>query len=134
MFAVQLGGMGDITGNRLWREEKQPQSIGSPVAVDGYIYRPNAGPGTIECINPADGKMMWTDRASGSNFWGSIARAGANLYVTDQQGTTIVFRPNSEKYEQIASNKLNDPSNATPAISSGNIFIRTDGFLWCIGK
>ena len=29
---------------------------------------------------------------------------------------------------------LGEPSNATPAISDGQIFLRTDGHLYCIAK
>lgn len=49
MMAVKLGGQGDVSEtHRLWRTEKQPQSIGSPIAAGGMIYRANAGPGTID--------------------------------------------------------------------------------------
>jgi hypothetical protein len=31
-------------------------------------------------------------------------------------------------------NDLGEPSNATPAISDGQIFLRTDGHLYCIAE
>jgi outer membrane protein assembly factor BamB len=133
-MAVRLGGTGDVTEtHRLWRTEQQPQSIGSPVAVEGNIYRPNAGPGTLQCIDPADGKTLWQDRAGGSQ-WASIVQAGGLLYATDQNGGTTVFKPNPEMFEQVAKNNLADGCNATPAIANGRIFIRTDKNLWCIGE
>jgi len=34
----------------------------------------------------------------------------------------------------LATNKLNEATLATPAISSGKIFIRTDVHLYCVAK
>ena len=102
------------------------------MAVDGFIYRPNAGPGTIQCINPKDGAVLWSDRAAGGDHWSSIVRVGKHLYATNQQGTTVVFEASTTKYQELARNALDDATNATPAVSDGNIFIRTAGYLWCI--
>jgi outer membrane protein assembly factor BamB len=131
-LGVKLGGSGDITASRLWRTEQNPQSIGSGVVVDGYFYRPNAGPGTIQCIEPATGKILWTDREAGSVMWGSMIYAAGRCYVTGQNGATVVFKPNPEKFELLANNQLNEATNSTPAISDGEIFLRTHKSLYCV--
>ena len=132
-MAIRLGGTGDITqSHRLWRKEKMPQSIGSGVLVDGLVYRPNAGPGTIECIDPATGDVRWVERAG--NHWASIVMAGGLLYSTDQNAKTVVFRPNAERLDIVATNQLPGSCNATPAIADGRIYIRTDGYVYCIGR
>lgn len=134
-IGFRMGGGGNITQqSRLWRSERNPQSIGSGVYVDGYIYRPNAGPGTIQCLDPASGDVLWSDRADGGNYWGSIVMAGRLLYVTNQDGTTVVFKPNSQRFDPLAINKLGETCNTTPAISDGQIFLRTDEHLFCIGE
>jgi outer membrane protein assembly factor BamB len=56
------------------------------------------------------------------------------LYVTSRKGVTTVFRPDPAKLEVLAMNDLGEPSNATPAISDGQIFLRTDGHLYCIAE
>jgi outer membrane protein assembly factor BamB len=132
---VKLGGMDDITDSaRQWRSEKNPQNIGTGVFLDKHIYRANAGPGTIDCIEAETGDVVWTDRAAGGDHWGSVVYAGGYLFATNQDGTTTVFKPNPEKFEQVASNKLDEPTNATPAISDAQIFIRTFEHLYCIGE
>lgn len=133
-IGVKLGGKGDVTdSHQLWRAERNPQSIGSGVMIGKHIFKPNAGPGTVECLNPETNEVLWTERAVGSS-WGSIVAAEDRLYVTNQDGTTFVFEPNPEKYVQIAENPLGEPSNSTPAISDGNLFIRTQRNLYCIGE
>ncbi|MCA9161546.1 MAG: PQQ-binding-like beta-propeller repeat protein [Pirellulaceae bacterium] len=133
-LAFKLGGAGDLTGTTLYRNEKSPQNIGSGVTVGGYVYRVNAGPGTIECLDPATGEIKWTDRAAGANMWGSLVLAEGRLYVTNQDGATVVFAPNPAKFDQLAVNKLGESTNSTPAMTDSHIYLRTAGHLWCIGK
>lgn len=134
-FAVRMSGAkGDVTEtHRLWRTERNPQCIGSGVALGGYVYHPWAGPGRIDCIDPKTGKALWQERV-GAAYWGSIVQAGGLCYVTDQQGATAVFRPSPEKFDRVAVNRLNEESNSTPAISDGEIFLRTFKHLYCIAE
>jgi outer membrane protein assembly factor BamB len=134
-MGIRLGGSGDVTAtHRVWRNENNPQSIGSGVFLDGYIYKPYAGANVIDCIDPKTGKKVWRDRAKEGAYWGSIVSAAGRLYVTDQAGRTIVFKPNHEKFELIAANELGEQSNSTPAVSDGQIFIRTFKKLYCIAE
>ena len=100
--------------------------------VEGFHYRPNAGPGTLECLDPVTGDIKWTERLG--SFWGSIVAINGRCYVTSQDGQTFVFKPSPEKYESLARNNLGEGSNATPAISNGEIFIRTHKTLFCIAE
>ncbi|MGE3317625.1 MAG: PQQ-binding-like beta-propeller repeat protein [Planctomycetaceae bacterium] len=135
-IGLKLGGSGDITEtNRIWREaEKQPQRIGSGVVVDGKLFIANAGPGTAQCIDCATGKTLWTERLNAGDHWGSCVLVDGKIYVTGQKGVTTVFRPNPEKFELVAENDLGESSNATPAISAGEIFLRTDNNIYCVSE
>ncbi len=133
-IGFKLGGKGDITEMRLWRNERNPQSIGSGVYADDHLFIPDAAQGTIRCLDPKTGKDVWRERVEGPDHWGSIVMAAGRLYVTNQQGTTIVFEPNADKFEKLASNALGERSNSTPAISDGEIFLRTNSALYCISE
>jgi len=129
-----LGGSGDVTAsNRLWLE-KQPQRIGSGVALDGRVYIVNAGPGTAQCIECQTGKVRWTERLDGGESWGSVVGVAGRCYVTSRRGVTTVFRANPDRLELLAVNDLGEGSNATPAVSDGQIFLRTDAHLYCIAE
>ena len=111
-MAIAMGGSGDVSKTqRLWRKEKSPQSIGSGVFIDGYVYRPNAGPGTIQCLDPKTGDVQWTDRGSGGQHWASIVAVGGLLYATDQDGKTVVFEASPKDLQQVAVNTVGEPSN-----------------------
>ena len=134
-IGIRLTGSGDITDSgRLWRNEKNPQSIGSGIFLGNHIYRANAGPGTIDCMEAETGRVIWRDRAAGGNHWASLVLAGGLLYATNQDGTTVVLKPNPERFEMVSMNELGESSNSTPAFSDGQIFFRTFEHLYCIGE
>lgn len=131
-MAFRLDGSGDVTTTqRMWRS-LQSQRIGSGVVVDGFLYVANAGPATAECIECLTGKSRWSARIEGGEPWGSVVMAAGRLYVTSRRGVTTVFRPDPDKFDMLAHNELGEPSNSTPAISDGEIFLRTDAHVFCI--
>ncbi len=133
-MGIRLGGSGNVTEtHRLWRIEKNPQSIGSGVVVDGYVYRPNTEPGTLDCVDPQTGRVRWSHRSEGAGYWASIVKAGDFLYAIDQDAITTVFKPNPTNFELVATNRLAGSCNATPAVADGQIFIRTNQRLYSIG-
>ena len=137
-MAFKLGGRGDMTAaHRLWHtgwDQRNPQRIGSGMIVDGHLYLANADDrGSLQCINVETGEQTWeVPRTTAGPHWGSIVFADGRLYVTGQRGITRVFASNPEQYELLAENDLEDSSNSTPAISDGEIFLRTFGHVWCV--
>jgi outer membrane protein assembly factor BamB len=134
-IGFKLGGEGDMTQkNRLWQsKERPPQRVGSGVIIGRHVYVPNEP--NLACYDLLTGKQLWTERPGRASFWSSItATSGAEprLYVTSKQGATYVFKPDPAGLKLLATNELGESSNATPAISDGQIFLRTDKHLWCV--
>jgi outer membrane protein assembly factor BamB len=69
----------------------------------------------------------------GSQDYASPVLAGENLIITMGNGTFYVVKA-SNSYELVATNKLSDDSGfgATPAVSDGDLFIRSHAKLYCI--
>ena len=131
-IALPMSGQGNVTAKRLWRIDRgNPQRIGSGVVVDGLIYMANAGPGTLECIDPRNGSQKWETRGTG-NYWSSMVHADGKLFATDQDGTTTVFRPNGQQFEKVAVNQLKDAGNSTIAVADGALYLRTFKHLYRI--
>ena len=59
--------------------------------------------------------------------------AAGLVYFLDDDGNTKVVKP-GPKYEEVAENILDEPCAASPAASDGQLFIRTEKHLYCIGK
>lgn len=131
-IGVRLGGRGDVTdSHRLWRHAKQKSNVGSGVFVDGHVYMPDIN-GFVTCVDTKTGERLWTERAGRGQCWGSIVHAAGRLYLMNQRGDTIVFRPSSSKLEIIGTNSLGERTNATPAFADGEVFLRTHEHLYCI--
>ncbi|MCB9872154.1 MAG: PQQ-binding-like beta-propeller repeat protein [Planctomycetes bacterium] len=123
---------GDVTAtHRLWRHENQPSNCGSGVFAGGDFYIPDMR-GTLACFDPKTGKLHWRARPAKGAIWSSIVQAADHLLVTNQNGTTVVFKPNRGKLDVVAQNALEEPTNSTPAIAGGEVFLRTHRALYCI--
>lgn len=135
MMAIRLGGKGEVSeSHRLYRKEESPQSIGSGVYFEGHVYMPFAEAGKgLQCIDPITGEDRWSQRTSAAH-WGSLVLCDGRFYVTGQDGTTTVFKPSAEGYEEVAINELGETCNGTLAISDGHVFIRTHEHLYCFGE
>ncbi len=132
-LAVQLGGTGDITQNRLWHHTKgNPQRVGSGVIIGAHLYILEAN-GTPHCFELKTGKEIWgVEQRPADDAWGSMVHADGRLYVTTRGGTTLVFAA-SPKYQLLASNRLGEHVDASIAVADRELFIRSYRHLWCIG-
>jgi len=135
-LAVKLGGNGDVTEtHRLWvtkEDEKEDQRIGSGVILDGHIYMVNE-PGFAQCINLKTGEKLWRERLGGGT-WSSLLLADGKFYNVDKGGRTSIFAAQPKFAKLSEDNRLGEPTNASIAVSQGNLYIRTYQHLWCIGK
>ena len=92
-----------------------------------------------------DSGILWCrDAKTGAEIWGSRrARPGTysaspvvgdgKLYVTSEDGVTTVLEA-GPNFKVLAENDLAGYTLSTPALSDGQIFVRTDKYLYCIGK
>jgi outer membrane protein assembly factor BamB len=118
----------------LWRhEQKNPQRIGSGVIVDGKLYMANEQ-FIAQCLDLQSGRELWQERLPQGTIWSSIVRVADRLYVTNQAGTTLVWKVNPQQLELLAENPLDEACNASLAVSKGELFLRTHGHLYCIAE
>ena len=108
---------------------------------DGHLFWVSDR-GIAHCVDAKTGNLVYQERVTGITgsggraFYASIVKAGDNLLALNRSGATIVITPGSE-YKQARVNQIvGDDSmfNATPALSDVQIVIRSDRFLYCIGK
>jgi outer membrane protein assembly factor BamB len=139
LMLVRPGGRGDVTKtNRLWNEPlgNSQSHLGAGVIFHGHIYLVNTA-GIAECFELNSGKTIWTERLPGTGAsgasWSSPVLAGDSLYVPNRNADVFVFKA-APKFDLLAVNSIGgEPMNASLAVSDGDIFIRTDKNLWCIG-
>ncbi len=135
-LAVKLGGSGDITRDRLWHHAKSnPQRIGTGVIVGDHLYMVEED-GSPHCFEVKTGEEVWQkqiEKRPAGSAWGSMVHAGGRLYITDRSGTTLILAADP-KFEVLGTNRLGEHTDASIAVSNGELFIRTYKNLWCISE
>jgi outer membrane protein assembly factor BamB len=85
------------------------------------------------CLDAKTGKEIYgRQRLRSATYSGSPVLADGKIYVTNEDGLTLVVKA-GPAFEVLAENALDDYTLSSPAISDGQIFIRTAKFLYCIG-
>jgi outer membrane protein assembly factor BamB len=133
MLALRAGGRGDITKSHVvWAFNSGPD-VPTPV-TDGkllYVVRDN---GVMFCLDAATGQTIYgPERLRPATYSGSPVLADGKIYVTNEDGVTMVVRA-GPKFEVLAENDFGEYTLSSPAISDGQIFVRTDAALYAIGK
>ena len=86
---------------------------------------------TVICIRAATGQEVWREKVGGQ-FYGSPVCVSGKLYCISTKGEVVVLAA-ADKYELLARNALGEPSQATPAVSGGRMYLRTYSHLLSIG-
>ena len=134
LLAFKAGGRGDIsTSHLLWSTTVNGPDVPTPVTDGKYFYIVNDR-GIMWCLDAKTGTEFYgQQRLKPGTYSGSLVLADDKLYITNEEGLTSVIKA-GPKFEVIAENPLNDYCLSSPAISDGQIFIRTATNLYCIGK
>ena len=105
----------------------------TPVTDGKYLYLINDR-GIMWCLDAKTGQQVYgRQRLRSSTYSGSPVLAGDRIYITDEDGVTSVVRA-GPTFAVLAENDLGEYTLSSPAISDGQIFIRTDRFLYAIGQ
>lgn len=130
-MAVRPGGRGDVTGTHVvWSVPTGAPYVSSLLYYDGLLYMAN-DVGVLTAIDAKTGTRLWQERVDGV-FSASPVAGGGHVYFVSENGDTIVLDAGRSP-RIVARNPLGERAIASPAISRGQIFIRTDGHLFCVG-
>jgi outer membrane protein assembly factor BamB len=130
--AVRLGGgRGDVTRTHAaWESREDVPHMSSMLYVSPHLYLVTES-GVAKCMKGATGEVLWRERLRGS-FSASPIWADGKVYFLSEKGTTTVVEEGPQ-FKILATNELGEKCCASPAISQGHLFIRTDKALYCIG-
>ncbi|GIW97166.1 MAG: dehydrogenase [Pirellulaceae bacterium] len=116
-IAVRADGSGEV----LWRNNQKCYEQ-SMIVVEGYLYA-LTDRGILYCWRVEDGEEMWRERLRGP-VSSSPVYAGGHLYWANEAGTVYVFRPNPQRFELTAENRLGDELFASPAVTGNRLLFR----------
>jgi outer membrane protein assembly factor BamB len=132
VMAIRPDGQGNVTDTHVaWHSTNAHCYVPSPIVVDDYLLVADDR-GTANCFNTATGERLWQARV-GHHFSTSPVTASGLIYLVADDGITNIIAPGKE-LQILAKNPLGEFTYSSPAISQGQIFIRGEKHLFCIGK
>ena len=138
--AVKAGGKGDVSATHLLWQAQKGSNVGSPVYKDGHLYFINDSRGIATCLDAKTGAVVYeqplAQRPKRDRFYATPLLAGDRLYCVGRETGTYVIAARPE-FELLATNVIADDSsitNASPAVSDGRIFLRSNRYAYCFGS
>jgi outer membrane protein assembly factor BamB len=137
MLAIQLGHTGDLTGTDAiaWKYDKDTPYVSSPLLYDGKLYFFKVFTNVMTCLDAKTGSPVYpTQRIEGvGDVYASPVGANGRVYLVSRNGTSVVIS-NGNKLEILATNKLDDRFDASPAIAGNELFLRGKENIYCISE
>ncbi len=152
--AVKAGGKDDVTNYNVVWKGRDSTRFSTPLVHDGRMYTISGG--VLACLDAKTGKEIFKERlrsdaastgnqqpggrsrggGMGGDDYASPVLANGKIYYVTRGGEAYVLEAGSE-FKQLAVNRVTtdrEDFSATPAISDGAIYMRSDKHLYCISE
>ncbi|MCB1236542.1 MAG: PQQ-binding-like beta-propeller repeat protein [Verrucomicrobiae bacterium] len=141
VYAIKAGGKGKLSdADVAWvsQDALVSSDVPTPLFYEGRFYILNEGKKTLNCVEPATGKVIWSETLDAKVKLESSPTAGdGKIYLMSHLGEVFVVAA-GDKFKLLHSTTLGESQsvNIRSSIvpSHGHLFIRTDKKLFCIGK
>jgi outer membrane protein assembly factor BamB len=139
LMGIRPTGTGNVTDTHVaWHHKTNDASyVPSPAVVNGY-YIVMCDKGMVSCYKARSGELQWQEKLA-FHYSASTLEANGLVYLCadndlDRSDTCIthVIKP-GPKLDIVATNVLDEPIYASPAVYNGQLFLRGDKHLYCIG-
>jgi outer membrane protein assembly factor BamB len=134
--AIKLAGSkGDLSGTDavVWQVNKGTPYVSSPLLYGNRIYVFSVLAPKLSCYEARTGKPLFTEQTlEGINqVYASPIGVADRVYCPGRNGVTVVIR-SADTFEVLATNKLDDGLDASPAVIGDEIYLRGHKSLYCI--
>ena len=132
-MAITLGKSGDLADSVVWKYTKGTAYVPSPILYGDYLYL-TSDRGVLTCIDAKTGEVKYEGGRVPipATFTASPVAFDGKILMTSEDGDTFVIKA-GPKHEILGTNTVGEPVYASLAIADGNIFIRGERNLYCIG-
>jgi outer membrane protein assembly factor BamB len=132
LLAIKPDGEGQIGDEKIvWRTNQGVAYVPSPVICGDRFYIVSDS-GVVHCFDVATGKILWAERVR--EHHASLAVAEDRVYLVNDFGTLRVLQDEAaESWKLLAESEVGEKVFATPAFSEGQVFIRGESSMRCVG-
>jgi outer membrane protein assembly factor BamB len=132
-MAIKLeGASGDVTKTHvLWKNKKANAFVPSPLLFQEHLYLPSDR-NFVSCYYAKTGELVWKERL-GEQFHASPVGTGDRVYIVTKEGAVKVIAAGAT-FNLLGDNAMGETIVASPAFSNGQIFLRGEKHLYCVGR
>ncbi len=118
----------------LWQSGRLNLSGASPVTDQGRLYVLSRS--VLNCADAKTGKQIWQLRLAGGRYWATPVAINNHLYVINYDGKVQVVKIGADvdQGKIVGRSDFGEMIQASPAVSGGAMYVRSDGHLWKISK
>lgn len=114
----------------VYRTTRQTPHVPTPLVFNGRLFLVS-DQGIASCLDAATGEEVWKARLGG-NYFSSPVCVAARIYCVDLDGDIRVFAA-ADEFKLLGTSSLGETSRATPAVSNGVLFLRTESRVFSVG-
>ncbi|MCA9213585.1 MAG: PQQ-binding-like beta-propeller repeat protein [Planctomycetales bacterium] len=141
VYAIKLGGTGTLGDEAVAWESSDNRIVSAdvptPAFYDGDFFVLSDVRNTIMRVNPKNGEVVWQARTPGrAKFEASPTVADGKIYTVNFVGDVVIFDAKTgDVINNISMDEASeDAIRSSIVVSDGQLFIRTNAKLYCIGK
>ena len=136
-IGVKAGGKKDVTDSHVVWTNRSSSYVATPLLLNKRFYWIDDR-GIAYCTSAENGEVVYRDRVdnlqSGRPVYASPVLIGDHIYVVTRRSGTLVYEP-GDSFTPISQNVLASDKtdfNASPAVSDGKLYLRSNQSLYCI--
>jgi len=133
--AIKLSSEGDVSDsdNVVWKVSHSGSYVASPVLSGDRLYVTKGLDAYLACFDAITGDVHYQDEELEDlrGIYASPLAANGYLYVVGREGTTVVLK-DSENFEIVATNKLDDKIDSSPVALGNELYLRGHKYLYCV--
>ncbi len=140
-YGIKAGGSGTLSDEAIaWKSEGKEVAadVPTPLFYQGRFYLLNGRKKVISCIEPKTGKVLWSEKLNAKvKLEASPTGADGKIYIISHLGEVFVVKA-GDTFELISESNMGVSQSTfirSPIVAAqGNLFIRANDKLYCIGK
>ena len=131
LLAIKPGAPG-VDPEVVWQHPRGVPECPSPLAIHGRVFVVKNG-GLASAFDARTGELAYQGRIGARGpFYASPVAADGKIYTASARGVVTVLNDGSEM-RVLSKNDLGERIMATPALSDGVVYVRTDESLFAFG-
>jgi outer membrane protein assembly factor BamB len=131
ILAIKPDGVGNVTDTHIqWRTNKGVSYVPSPICENGWFLIVSDS-GIAHCFDAKSGEIAWEERMK--EHHASLVSAEGRVWFINDFGTLRLIKPGKD-FSLVAETELEEKVFASPAMSEGQVFVRGEKSLICLGK